>query len=289
MPEGDTVLAAANNLHRVLAGNTLVRGDLNWPSAPAQGIVGCRVIEVDAYAKHMFFRLDNGTSVRTHLRMEGVWSIVPAQSREARRPSPHVRAQLATETTACLGYWLGMLDVLPTVKEADLLAHMGPDILSDRFVPTPFLSRARLDPTLRIAPRRASGGLGGNPPELSDDWWRLGIARYEAEDQSRPIGESMLDQTLVSGMGTIYLAEGLFAMKVSPWRPIGEVDIPRLLASTRQNMIRSVTDYPRGRRHHAHGRVGEPCHACGTLMKVAQVGPPLKERPAFYCPRCQEK
>lgn len=287
VPEGDTVLAAANNLHRVLAGQVLIRGDLNWPSAPPVGQAGQQILEVDAYAKHMFFRFEDGTSVRTHLRMDGVWRIVPTQSREARNPGPYVRAAFGTPEVTCLGYRLGMLDVLPTTQESELLAHMGPDILADSFVPTPLLSLARADSTGRLAPRLACGGLAGIKPEISDESWRLGIARFAAQDPARPIAETLLDQSVVAGMGTIYLAEGLFALEVSPWRPIAEVDVPRLLAINRQHMIRSASSYPRGRRIHVHGRLGEPCHRCGATIRCEQVGPPLKRRPAFFCPRCQ--
>lgn len=313
MPEGDTILAASNNLHAVLAGKVLLRGDLNWPSAPATGIAGRTIIEVEAYAKHMLMRLDDGTTLRTHLRMDGVWRIVEPTTREAIRPNGYVRAALGSANWVALGYRLGMLDLFPTNQELDQLAHMGPDILADTSVPTPVLQRATIEPEIRLAPRKAEGGLRGtpllvarraedsarlntvslttteeSPRVISDYGWRLGIERFSNAPQERPIGESLLDQELVSGIGTIHMAEALFANSTHPMKPIGEVDVPRILASARANMIRSSLHYPQARRIHVHSRRGLPCNRCNTLIEVIEVGPTLRRRPAFFCPFCQK-
>lgn len=314
MPEGDTVLSAANNLHSILAKSTLTRGELNWPSAPPAGVSGREILEVDAYAKHMLIRLDDGRTLRTHLRMDGAWRIVRPDSREALRVSGNVRCVLGTSEWVALGYRLGMLDVFETSEEQAALTHMGPDILADTFVPTPLLARTASEPTLRLAPRNALGDLHRSVAEeaslkrrvadlgtvtmdtteaplrgktISDWGWREGIARFSAQAQWRLIGESLLDQEIVSGIGTIHMAEGLFLTGESPWQPIGTIDVPRLLATIRANMVRACQDYPRTRKIHVHSRDGEPCHRCGQFIKVGSVGRPEKQRPAFYCARCQ--
>lgn len=315
MPEGDTVLAAANNLHQLLSGQPLVVGDLNWPSAPPQGLSGCTIVEVGAYAKHMLMRLDDGRTLRTHLRMDGAWRIVRPAAREARQVSGYVRAVLGTSQWTALGYRLGLLDVFPTEREAETLAHMGPDILADASVPTPLLKRTAAEPLLRLAPRYAHEKLhvpqrsiaeqeaqelaagtirypaqqaGGRDTEVSDYGWRVGIARFAQVPPERGIGETLLDQTVVSGIGTIHMAEALFALGISPWRAVGEVEIPKLLATARANMVRSTLDYPKGRVIHVHSRAGQQCHRCGHTLEVADVGPELKRRPAFFCPHCQK-
>lgn len=314
MPEGDTVLSAANNLHQILAGHALVRGELNWPSAPAAGLAGRTVVEVDAYAKHMLMRLDDGSTLRTHLRMDGAWRIVRPDTREARHVSGYVRCVLATSEWVALGYRLGMLDVFDTHDERTHLAHMGPDILADSFVPTPLLKKTAAEPKLRLAPRHAGGQLHRTAFQaeaftarveelgsitlpaahaelrghvISDADWREAISRFAQHNQERLIGESLLDQSLASGIGTIHMAEGLFLTGESPWQTIRETDIPRLLATIRSNMVRACQDYPRSRRIHVHSRDMEPCHRCGSLLKVGAVGNALNQRPAFYCAACQ--
>lgn len=314
MPEGDTVLSAANNLHQILVDKTLVRGDLNWPSAPVHGIAGRKIVEVDAYAKHMLMRLDDGRTLRTHLRMDGAWRIVRPDSREAQRVSGMVRCVLATNEWVALGYRLGMLDVFPTDTEAQELSHMGPDILADNFVPTPLLNAAANDPTLRLAPRYASGQLHRSSraldsvrhqakqlgsieqdtvpvplrgPRVSDFGWRDALARFAEQDPHRFIGEVLLDQSVVSGIGTIHMAEGLFKTQESPWLPVAQVDVPRLIATIRASMVRACQDYPRSRRIHVHSRDHQPCHRCGTQLEVGAVGKESAQRPAFYCAHCQ--
>ncbi|WP_435299847.1 DNA-formamidopyrimidine glycosylase family protein [Timonella sp. A28] len=287
MPEGDTVLTAANTLHEIFAGSVLTRGDLNWPSAPAHGLQGHHLDEVDAYGKHLLMRFDQGLTLRTHLRMDGSWRIVRTDSSEARSPSPFVRAAIGTAQWTALGYRLGMLDVWQTREEPQHLEHLGPDILSDSFVPTPFLERAHNDPHLRVAPRASRDSSHQNGFTLSDEGWRTGIERFAYQPATRPIGETLLDQTVVAGIGTIYMAEGLFELKYSPLTPLADVHVPRLLAAIRSHMIRAVVAYPQGRKIHVHGRTDKPCHVCGSPIERLLIGPPLKQRPAFYCATCQ--
>ena len=114
-----------------------------------------------------------------------------------------------------------------------------------------------------------------------------GLENFAAQPRSRPIAETLLDQTVVCGIGTIFMAEGLFKHGISPWRPVSEVNIEPLLFSIRNHLIRGVVVPTNGRIIHVHTRTGQPCHRCKNPIERKLVGPPLKERPAFYCPVCQ--
>lgn len=311
MPEGDSVLHAANVLHDHLVGEVLVRGDLYWPTAPPLGVGGKTVLEVDAYAKHILVRFNDKTSIRTHMKMDGFWRFKRTAEANSSQGSPQLRLALGTEKWTALGFMLGLLDYLPTSQEARLLEHMGPDLLSDSSVPTPFLTRTQQEPQVRLAPRRASGKLGNTRMDrqlslqkepagtsarqtidgrsISDAGWRSAISNFSTQPQSRPIAESLLDQSIVSGIGTIHMAEALFALETSPWRPIGECDIPRILVSARLNLVRATLDYPMGRTIHVHERQGKSCPRCNAIIIVEKVGQPLRLRPAFFCPRCQAR
>lgn len=274
MPEGDTVLRTARRLHQALAGRPLVRVELRWPTLGDADLAGRTVSEVTAYGKHILTRIAAADptrlprrptvpaqplTLRSHLRMEGSWYV---HARDAERwPSASragVRAVLGGAEWIAIGTWLGLLDLVPTTAEHDLIGHLGPDIMADGF------DAAQAAPRLLVEPTRA-------------------------------VGAALLDQTTVAGVGTMYMAEALFVQRISPWTPVAEVDVPALLATARRQLLRgaeqpvpSTTGNPRrGMRTYVHGRSGRPCQRCGTTVRVAEIGSPGKKRPAFYCPTCQ--
>ncbi len=276
MPEGDTVLRTARRLHQALAGRELVRAELRWPSLGEADLAGRTVTEVAAYGKHILTRIAAADpaapgprrptvpavplTLRSHLRMEGRWYV---HARDAEPwPSPgraSVRAVLGGAEWTAVGTWLGLLDLVPTEGgERELIGHLGPDIMADGFDPQVAADR------LLVVPEREVGAV-------------------------------LLDQTTVAGIGTMYMAEALFVQKVSPWTPVAEVDVPALLATARRQLLRgaaqavpSTTGNPRrGMQTFVHGRSGRPCQRCGGTVRVAEIGPVDKRRPAFYCPACQ--
>jgi endonuclease-8 len=154
-----------------------------------------------------------------------------------------------------------MLTLVPTAQEPRLLAHLGPDIMADDF-PESGLPHA--------------------------------LARLTAAPE-RHIGAALLDQTVVAGIGTFYMAEALFAHRVSPWTAVGTVDGAAVLDTARRQLLRGVRspvptttgDTRSGQNSYVHGRSGRPCRRCGSTVRVAPIGDPPRTRPAFYCPTCQ--
>ncbi len=278
VPEGDTVLRTARRLDQALAGRPLVRAELRWPSLGQADLTGRTVTGVVAYGKHILTRIAAAEpdapgpriptvpaeplTLHSHLRMEGGWYV---HARDAQPwPSPNrgsVRAVLGGAEWTAVGTWLGLLDLVPTVAERDLIGHLGPDIMADGF---------------------ANEGAAE-------------AIRRLTVDPAREVGAALLDQTTVAGIGTMYMAESLFVQKTSPWAPVAEVDLAALLATARRQLLRGATQASpittgnprRGLDTWVHGRSGHPCQRCGTTVRVAMIGPPLKERTAFYCPRCQ--
>lgn len=274
MPEGDILRRTANTLEKAMSGSVVVAAELRWPSAAGVDLVGRTIVSTQAYGKHLFTRFDDHRTLHTHLRMEGSWRLHPSMTaavgRRRRDPrserstwGPFVRAVLSTADWTAVGERLGMLDVVPTRDEGQLIAHLGPDVLGADF-PTTGLAKA--------------------------------LERFSAQG-ARPVAEVLLDQTVLAGIGTIYMAESLFARSIWPWTAAREVLEPAsLLMTARVLMERSVAaqsptwsgDGGPWANRRVHGRHGKPCQRCGTPIAVGEAGAAPVQRPVFYCPVCQK-
>lgn len=253
MPEGDVLRRTATRLDQALAGRVLIRSDLRWPTAATVDLAGRTVVGTMPYGKHLLTRFDDGRTLHTHLRMEGSWRIERTGTPSAGAGGQFVRAVLGGEVWTAVGHRLGMLDVVATRDEHTLIGHLGPDILAADF-PAAGLAEAR---------RR---------------WERRGAT---------PVCDVLLDQEVVAGIGTIWMAESLFARRTSPWTPADRVDAIAVLTSARALMARSVAALS-GVPSRVHGRLRQPCQRCGTPIAVGIARTPPQERPVFYCPTCQQ-
>ncbi len=261
MPEGDTVWRTARRLHEALAGRPLVLADLRWPGLSHLDLVGAGTVEVVSRGKHLLHRLDSGTTIHSHLRMDGQWQVAaagPATDRLLRRDD--VRAALGTRSWSALGLALGMLDVVPTRREGDLVGHLGPDILGPDW-----------------EPGRAVAAVAAYPG---------------------PVGEALLDQATLAGAGTFWTSEALFLERLLPWTPAADLDqeqvaalverLHRLMDAGRRYAVQSSTGVRRhGQEAYVHARSGRPCRRCGDTVRVATIGTVPRERTLFSCPTCQ--
>jgi endonuclease-8 len=262
VPEGDVVRRTAARLGRALAGRALTRAELRWGDLGGLPLAGRTVTEVTAFGKHLLIRLAAeervpAVTVHSHLRMDGRWFIEAADPR--RRFTDHrIRAILGNTEWTAIGHLLGELDVLPTPDEPRLLGRLGPDIMAEDF---------------------DSVGL----PVALDN-----LARAPG----RLIGAALLDQTVVAGIGTIFMSEALFRRRTSPWRTSGDSAAAAVLGTARDLLLRSASAGGDGTepafRRYVHGRSGQRCIRCGAIIRVAPIGDPPFDRPAFHCPRCQQ-
>jgi len=261
VPEGDTVWRTARRLDEALAGAVLTRAELRWPTLAAAELSGARTIEIRSRGKHLLHRLDSGLTLHSHLRMDGQWRIEATAALTARRlADDDLRAVLGTATWTALGLRLGMLDLVPSSQEHVLVGHLGPDVLGEDWDPV----RA----TDNLA--RATG----------------------------TVGAALLDQRTLAGVGTMYAAESLFLERLPPWSAPADLARPtigalvdrvhRLLDTGRQRAVPSTTGSTRrAETTYVHGRSGQACRRCGTLVRVATIGAAPHDRAMFYCPGCQ--
>jgi endonuclease VIII len=173
--------------------------------------------------------------------------------------------------------------------------------MSGRWAVRPRGERTAGSPWLVLQGERAEGVLWNGPIlELHDRaLQRLGpdildrppkidamLARLQAADGTRTLGETLLDQSLVAGIGNMWLAESLWEARLSPWlklRDVPEADRRRAL-DTAATMMRASLDTGRGvRRVYRHA--GRPCPRCGA--SIASWGLGDDNRTAYWCPSCQ--
>ena len=252
MAEGDAILRAARLLDRGLAGKA-VRVRTPNPRGRAAGVErldGMTVEEVRAHGKNLI--LDFGElALHSHLGMNGSWQVYGAGERR-RRPDRSAWLVLGAEDgVEAVQFGGPTLRVLTAraLRRDPALARLGPDVLAPDF-----------DPADSIRLLRGAPG--------------------------RELGDALLDQGKVAGIGNIFKSESCFAARLDPWRAVGglsDEDLERVLLEARRLML----DAAESRRHPyaAYKRAGRPCPRCGTAIRSRGQGD--DNRTTYWCPHCQ--
>ena len=259
MPEGDTIFRAARTLSKVLDGKTLTAVESPLPAIADAGLAGRSVEKVEARGKNLLVEFDDGRVLHTHMRMTGSWHVYRPGERW-QRPRRQARVVLATEefVTVCFDAPVVRLLSRAEVSRDARLAGLGPDILAPDFdLPE---TRRRL---------RELGDLA--------------------------IGEAVMRQSAVAGIGNVYKSETLFLCRIDPFAPVAALSdraLGLILEKARALMQANLRGGPRGTRASltrertwVYGRSGRTCRRCGTAIRMRRQGDGA--RSTYWCPRCQ--
>jgi endonuclease-8 len=274
MPEGDTIFRAAATLHRALAGKAVTRFESVLPAltrvhqdAP---ITGRTIDSVSARGKHLLIRFSGNLVLRTHMRMNGSWHIYRTGERW-RRPRRDMRIAIATADYEAVGFNIPVAEFISgDLNRHDELRQLGPDLLADDFDADEALRRIR--------------------------------TRGDA-----PIGDVLLNQRVIAGIGNVYKSETLFSCRVDPFAPVATLDDAQLksLIDTARKFLRAnagrtrsaMTTYAGYRRTTrrdnprerlwVYGRGGLPCRRCGTSISSTKTG--QDARLTYWCENCQKR
>ena len=270
MPEGPTIRVTADKLRDALLGRRIAHFFCRYKKALAEAwaakIDGCCVVAVRSRGKNLFVEFDSGWVLYTHMLMWGSWHVYEVGepwTKEERK----ARVVLGTDATVAVLFSAPVCELL---HRDDLAAHktaeLGPDLLDDAF-------------DLAEAARRFFGPL-------------------HAE---RQVGDLIMDQTVLAGIGNILKSEILFQAAISPERPAASLtrdEFDRMITTSRALMQRAYDTRgfkeafmppelreESGRWGYVYRRGKKPCLRCGTPIQMVRQG--LRNRMTFFCPRCQ--
>jgi endonuclease-8 len=275
MPEGHTLRRLADDLSVAFAGcRVAVSSPQGRFAAEAGQLDGAVLLGATSAGKHLFVELEGERFVHVHLGLIGGFAVHTGVG-QVPEPVGAVRLRLAAQRPDGAAY--------ADLRGATRCALVG---LADR--------------------DRVLAGLGPDP--LRDDaeperaWARISRS-------ARPIGELLMDQAVVAGIGNVYRAEVLFRHRIDPLRPGRTLrrgqftalweDLRELMADgvasgridtvrpqhTPEAMGRSPRRDDHGGEVYVYRRAAQPCHVCGATIRTTL----LSGRNLFWCPRCQPR
>ena len=271
MPEGDTLARIAVALRPYLAGRVVTAARARLPGPQVSRIVGQKIDAVDAAGKNLLIKFDGGLELRTHLGLHGSWHRYRPGETWRRPPS---RAALVIEVPGAIAVCFDAPVVELFERRAEIvhptISMLGPDLVAAEFDQAEAVRRLR-------EPGRAQTA----------------------------IGEAVLDQRALAGIGNVYKSEVLFIEKVDPFALLGTLDeatIERVVATAREFLKSNANpEAAAGRtttvdlktgaklapsRLWVYDRAGRPCHRCGTIIEAGPQGTELP-RTTYWCPSCQ--
>ena len=267
MPEGDTIHRTAATLRRALEGAEVTAVSTRVGQVRALGpdrLVGQAVAAVEPRGKHLLIWFaPSDLALHSHMRMSGSWHLYRHGERW-RKPERFARITLETEAWQAVCFSAPVLALLDRrqVTSQPSLAALGPDALDE-------------------------------VTDLAEAGRRLAAAG------SQPIGEALLDQRILAGVGNVYRCEVLFLRGLDPWTPVNDLDEDERggVLATAERLLKDniASGSPRrvttgrfdgaGDRLFVYGKARRPCPRCQTPIAVARQG--SQARVTFWCPRCQ--
>jgi endonuclease-8 len=274
VPEGDTIFRSARALHRALAGKLVTRFETAYAHLASvdddKRIAGRTVERVEARGKWLLMYFSGDLILVTHMRMNGSWHIYRSGERW-RRPRRDMRIVIETADWSAVGFAVPVAEFhsAASLLRKTMIPALGPDLLKHDF------------------------DLGGAVAGM----------RERADEQ---VGEVLLNQKVMAGIGNVYKSETCFICGVNPFRQVQTVDtteLEQLTFTARKLLTLNVAEDANGEiltyaglrrttrtgdhtaRLWVYGRRGEPCRRCGTPIEMRKQG--VGARSTFWCPVCQ--
>jgi endonuclease VIII len=256
VPEGDTIFRAARALNDALAGRAVTDFDSVFSrlarAANDLALSGRTIQRVDARGKHLLIWFSGDLVLRTHMRMHGLWHLY-ARGAPWRRPRSDMRIVIRTPEYDAVAFNVPVAELTSAreLERDESIQSLGPDILTDAFDAAEAARRIERTPDLDI-------------------------------------GDALLNQHAIAGIGNIFKCEALFSSGVDPFTRVADLsheDIARIVERARRLMRAGMA----GRRlpFCVYGRGGRTCRRCGATIARRKDG--NDARVTYWCPRCQRR
>lgn len=258
MLESDAMHRAVSALRVALAGKPIQRFDAVSLVGPPPRI-GRIVERVEAHLRTVEIAFDDDLVLETKLRMSGSWHLYRHGEKWRR---PHQEMQVAIEVVD----WVAVC------------------------------FSAHLVETYRLPEKRRHPGMGRPGPDLSEPDVDLGVVvnlLLSCDDQDARLGEVLLDDRILRGLGNAYRSEALWAAQISPFAPIAmvsEADATRVV-NIAATMLRANMHAVGGTSQRddpvlaVYGRNGQRCRRCGETIECRELGD--QRRMLYWCRSCQ--
>ena len=274
MPEGDTIFRAATALNRALAGQAVTGFESVLPKLERvevdSGVTGRVVEKVEARGKWLLIYFSGDLILLTHMLMNGSWHIYRRGEKWLRR-GVDMRVVIRTPKFEAVAFTVPIAEFHTTesLRRRRVFNELGPSVLAAGYDDAEILRRLR------------------SKPEMT-------------------IGEALLTQSLLAGVGNVYKSEICFACGTHPFRTVESLSISELsclVSTARKFLAANVTDSSDGKsvmytgfrrttgrmdreeNLWVYGRRGKPCRRCGATIESRKQG--LDARTTFWCPTCQ--
>jgi endonuclease VIII len=283
MPEGDTIFRTATTLRPAMEGRVIEDARIRDRQFECERIVGLTVRSVEALGKHLLMHLGEDEAdpkpqaadekpspnlspqgrgtlcIHSHMGMTGSWHVYRPGD-VWRKPTHYAALQLAINSLEVICFSPRLLELLTAdqLRRHPHLTRLGPDLLSKEF---------DVD---------------------------AAVARFRAHNHV-PLGEAVMNQTIVCGIGNIYKSEVLFILQLDPFAAVAKFsndELRRIIAKARY-LLRLNSGGPNrttrfgsdAGRMWVYGRSGTPCPKCGAIIRLRRQGE--AGRTTCWCPDCQ--
>ena len=259
MPEGDTIYRAAAKLRDAIGRQVIRNAETRSQTFPAKSLIGEPLTKIEALGKHLLMHLGDGRVLHSHMGMTGSWHVYQTQQAWT-KPSHQAEVVLRFEHADAVCFSPKLIELLAPgeLKRHLWLTRLGPDLLADIL-------------------------------DMDE-----AIARFHRHDTS-PIGEAVMNQAIVCGIGHVCKSELLFLQQLHPRtyvRDLSDEQLISLITRSTKLLKRNVNGGPRRTRFRGdgitkwvYGRQGEPCLKCGATIQLTRQGD--LGRTTYYCPSCQ--